>query len=247
MVMINGRVELPAGERELDWSGSAHRPNARPFGKIGLGVLLSFQVAVNALGIGEASSETDHEATKEMCVDQEVLCMDEASVDWATIRVELPDEPVTLFSEVAFPQPPPPPETTTTTQLPPRKSCEEIVHTVKERVPVPASWQFVCTTRSINIDGWAEPSTNVITLFFGDPEDTNEDWQHTVAHEIAHAWQDELGILNEGYSDRQLEKQADDFAIAFGYYKPNSRGSRAGALATCRLFAQHGVNVCGLT
>ena len=239
--MIKG-VKLPTGETANQSESPLHKPNVRLIGGVTLGILFGFGAAASALGTWEASSASEHEVVEIECSGQESLCLDE-SLDQTEIRVELPIEPVTLFSPTAT-SPPTTQEAPTTTL--PRKSCDEIVESVTERVPVPADWQFVCTTQSINIDGLAEPSRNVITLYFGDPGDTNEDWQHTVAHEIGHAWQDELGILKEGYSNEQLERQADYFAFAFGYRKGNSRDSRAGALAVCRLFAEHGANACGL-
>jgi hypothetical protein len=48
------------------------------------------------------------------------------------------------------------------------------------------------------------------------------------------------------YCKEDLEKQADDFAFAYGFHEGNQRGTLGGAIAACQAFAEHGTDVCHL-
>lgn len=237
---------LPVGEVGSAGVANVVRNPGR-FTRVCLGVLLA-QALVSPSG-AEVVNGKAQEPAIESCEEVGSLCLLDLVTKADPIVLELPTDPV-IAVITATTAPPATtttlPISTTTTTTPPKKSCGEIRDSVRARVPVPEGWKFNCTTRSINIDGLADPKTKVITLYFGDPEDTNERKQHVVAHEIGHAWQFSLGILSKGYSLEQLEKQADDFSYAYGYREGNKRGTLAGAIVTCKEFFRRGTDVCQL-
>jgi hypothetical protein len=145
---------------------------------------------------------------------------------------------------------------------------------VRAEIPLPDGWQFVCTTISREVDGLTDPNKKVVTLYFGDAEDTTAEDKFSIAHEIAHTWQNELGMWTADSDDKiacreqkdpqtgqimadpldwyapfcrpSLEHQADNFALAHGYRSsnPDHHASYIGARSICRYFEQFRDDLC---
>ena len=148
--------------------------------------------------------------------------------------------------------------------------CEEIVDDVRPRLKPAGSWRPLCMDGEpplgecdtmTPVDACAYPEEDIIRLWFDDQKDRAKGlvahgyWRFVVAHEWAHAIQDEEGILGSGrFTPDELEIQADNFARALGYIPPAVfmnddpnrpyRATDQGAIETCRLFEASGNDYC---
>jgi hypothetical protein len=249
---------LPGGESLLGAGDSLSKILNRPAVRSFIGALVAAELTFSGLAIYDIETPDNKTARSESCAKSLAGC----AAQTQTAKTENTLAPTTtITSNSTSTTTTSLPETTPTTlALPSGKvkaaqysmTCEEIVESVSARVPRPDGWQTNCT----ELEGWCrvedemepcdgqmDPSTKTVTLYFGDRNDNNQKKMKVTAHEFAHMWHTDLGLLYE-YSVDELEEQADSFAFAFGYYADDDRGSEAGALAVCKLFRDHGADLC---
>lgn len=298
--MNKGGVELLTCEVMVGRSVDHERKNRLIARALGVFVALDLAVGICAVTDTESAVEKTIYALPAsydlLEVDQETsegtttTITSASTTEQGTTRVVKPQSPVTTTTtqsttttitlQTSFL---PSPETTTTTEH--KMSCEQIWHevTVTAGVPVAPNWGHTCYEvsgmcvkdgKKFECDGFADSNSKMILLMTGDEEDSNMQKKFTVAHEIAHTWQDEFDMWTRESGDlilchqrtdprtgqkiadekdeyapfcaKSLEKQANNFAFAHSYTSTEHghKATTAGARGICEYFARFRAGLC---
>ncbi len=127
------------------------------------------------------------------------------------------------------------------------EQCQALVDKVSARIAPPPSSSIRCVPGIHSRAGerltGLTLSDSTVEIYFS--ERTREVVMFTVAHEIAHLWQQHLKTY-EWTTIAELEREADHFAALFGFDFHVSRGNAADGAIVCMYFSSrsNGVLVC---